>query len=58
MSRKTVTVQFPDDLIARIDEASLTLEKQGIYIKRSGTIRMLIERALKEMYGKAQDGGV
>lgn len=57
MTRKTITVQFPEDLITRIDEASLQLAKQGILIKRSGTIRMLIEKALKEMYGKA-DGGV
>ena len=48
MARKTLTVQFSDDLIARIDEASIKLAKQGIFIKRSATIRLLIERALKD----------
>jgi metal-responsive CopG/Arc/MetJ family transcriptional regulator len=50
MDRKTVTVQFPEELLAQIDEAALQLAKQGIVIKRSGVIRMLIERALTELY--------
>ena len=52
MSRKTITVQFSEELIARIDETALRLAKQGIIIKRSGIIRMLIERALKEMHSR------
>jgi len=50
MSRITVTIQISEELIAQIDKTALSLAKQGIIIKRSGTIRMLIERALEEMH--------
>lgn len=50
MSRKTVTVQFPEELLQQIDETALRLAKHGILLRRSGTIRMLIERALSDQH--------
>jgi len=52
LARKTptVTVQFPEELLQQIDETASKLAQQGIVLKRSGTIRMLIEQALSDRY--------
>ena len=44
----TETVRFPAEILDRVDEVALELAKIGILIKRSATIRLLIERALKD----------
>lgn len=46
-----ITVQFPEELLAQIDERALILARDyNVRMKRSGIIRMLIENALKADY--------
>jgi len=54
MADQPITVRFTEELIQQIDETASKLERQfpGIHLKRSGVIRVLIEQALKELYGR------
>jgi len=54
-----VTVRFPEELLEQIDETATELAKtQKIFIKRSGMIKILLERALSELYPyKGRSGG-
>lgn len=49
--QRVIAVRFPEELLMQIDEAAIIIAREHhVVIKRSGAIKMLIERALTEMY--------